>query len=60
MSYPKDLDEYTYDQLMAEIQRRDAMMRAGRCTYCGRFTSETPCRFPERHTLKAQKALTNA
>ena len=49
MSYPKDLDEYTDDELKDELGRRKQLMLKGLCTYCNR-PGETPtCKFPDRH-----------
>lgn len=50
MSYPRDLDEYAESELLAEVQRREDLRRAGNCDYCKRaFGKSPPCRFPERH-----------
>jgi hypothetical protein len=35
VSYPKDLDEYTDEQLVAEIDRRRYAESKGLCSYCG-------------------------
>lgn len=34
MGYPKDLDDYTTEQLVTELQRRERLTRQGRCWYC--------------------------
>lgn len=49
MSYPMSLDDYTDDQLAAEIARRTKSRKRGLCDYCKRRPSLPPCRFPERH-----------
>lgn len=46
-----DLDEYSEEQLIKELTRRYDLTGKGKCSYCGRPTSEDPCRFPKRHTL---------
>lgn len=53
MSYPKDLDEYTTDELRAELSRRANVLAEGNCDYCGRAGDSSPCRFPERHQQAA-------
>ena len=56
MSYPKDLDEYTDEQLVKELQRRGFHREAGNCSYCGKplFTfnhvGPGPCKQHERDT----------
>lgn len=50
MGYPRDLDEYTYTELITEIRLREAAVSHGRCSYCHRpFNGEPPCRFLVRH-----------
>lgn len=59
MSYRKDLDEYTDDQLQAELTMRRSRRAEGRCDYCNRRYDASPCRFPERHAkagLGAEKS----
>jgi hypothetical protein len=53
VSYPKDLDEYTDAQLDAEITRRARLAQKGLCTYCGQPSAADPCKFPERHSVRA-------
>lgn len=50
MSYPKDLDEYTQEELKAELTRRQLQQSQGNCDYCGRKCGAfPPCKFHERH-----------
>ncbi|MGD9749416.1 MAG: hypothetical protein AB7W59_00310 [Acidimicrobiia bacterium] len=49
MGYPKDLDEYSEDQLKGELERRAGLRAKGLCDYCGRPPSEPACRFQGRH-----------
>ena len=45
MSYQKDLDEYRDEELLNELQRRQAMRKQGRCSYCKQpIHSEKECR----------------
>ena len=50
MSLPLDLDEYTDDVLEREVARRIAARRQGRCSYCGRLLTDTPCRMRRHRT----------
>lgn len=49
MGYPKDLDEYSQEQLEHELERRRKAQEANKCDYCGRSPDQPACRFPERH-----------
>lgn len=50
MSYPRDLDEMSEDELRLEIIRRREARLAGQCDYCARpLDAEPACRFPGRH-----------
>lgn len=49
MSYPRDLDEYSENELLEEIERRRTVRERGLCDYCGRKPTTSPCKFPERH-----------
>lgn len=42
MSYPRGLDEYSRDELVKELLRRDVALLKGNCDYCGspRFRSQ--------------------
>ena len=53
MSYPKDLDEYTDNELTHELQRRMRLRERGLCDYCGRTDVTPTCKFPERHHREA-------
>lgn len=55
MSYPRDLDEYTEEELRAELRRREAFRALGLCDYCGR-PALTTCRFPDRHRAARRAA----
>jgi hypothetical protein len=52
MGFPLNLDEYTEEQLAAELERRKQAHAAGLCDYCKRPPSEPPCKFPERHAVR--------
>jgi hypothetical protein len=43
------LDEFTEENLLAEIRMRKAMRDAGHCDYCNRPNTEPTCRFLSRH-----------
>lgn len=52
MSYPKDLEEYSDEQLEKELKRREVLRRAGWCSYCmNRISSDAnptnSCRYHE-------------
>lgn len=49
MSYPRDLDEYSDDELEAERQRRVKLRARGQCPYCRQDFEDPPCRHPEQH-----------
>jgi len=49
VSYQKDLDEYTEEQLNNELTRRKKLRQRGRCDYCERVPATPPCRFSYRH-----------
>jgi hypothetical protein len=49
MSYPRDIDEFTDEELLNELKLRDHRRRKGLCDYCTRPRTTPPCRFPERH-----------
>ena len=56
MSYPKDLDEYTVDQLYDELRRRGKLQAEAKCDYCERkWFTDPSCKFPERHQGKDRK-----
>ncbi len=56
MSYPKDLDEYSYPELAREISRRFDLTNRGLCDYCGRQLNVEPsCKFLDRHSDKERK-----
>lgn len=45
------MDDLTDKQLEDELRRRRAARDSGVCDYCGRLSSETSCRFVDRHAL---------
>jgi len=47
----KDIDEYTDQELLAEIALRHKRRQAGLCDYCNRGYTEAACKFPERHQM---------
>lgn len=49
MSYPKDLDEYTEQEMREELARRMTNRDLGLCDYCGRPGKTPPCRMRDRH-----------
>jgi len=51
MSYALDLDEYTAERLLKELQRREELRSDGKCCYCERpFFIVPSCKFPLRHS----------
>ena len=53
MNYPRVLDEYSDDEPLDEIKRRQKAREKGRCDCCRQARTAQPCRFPERHREKA-------
>lgn len=51
MSYPRDIDEYTTEELVGEIMLRQKRRYRERCDYCDRLPDTDPCKFPARHNL---------
>lgn len=49
MSFPRDLDEYTIDELIEELRRRQRALAQEQCPYCQRSLSGPACRYPEQH-----------
>lgn len=50
MSYPKDLDEYSWMALQGEISDRLRLQKENKCTYCRQPRDSVPaCKFPDRH-----------
>ncbi len=51
MGFPKDLDEYTDQELARELEHRAERRYYGRCDYCNRLKDEGEswCKFPRRH-----------
>jgi hypothetical protein len=45
MSYPMDLDEYSFERIEQEYRRRLQCMAKNLCHYCGRdLYDRTPCK----------------
>ena len=55
MSYQRDLDEFTEEELRDELARREEARRLGLCDYCGRNGNATKCHFPSRHPSRPKK-----
>lgn len=51
MSYFKDLDEYTDEELLRELERRMRDRGKRVCDYCHREAGTPSCKFPLRHAL---------
>lgn len=51
MSYYKDLDEYTEQELKDELERRRTLRDEGKCDYCQQYGNTILCKFPERHRI---------
>lgn len=49
MSYPKDIEDYTTEELLVEVKRRLACKARGQCHYCLRPHDTSPCKFPNVH-----------
>lgn len=45
MSYPRDLDDYTSDELIAELLRRNGLVQQGKCGYCSQPLDTHTCKF---------------
>lgn len=45
------LGEFTSEELVEELMRRQARRASQRCDYCNRLPTQDPCRFPQRHNL---------
>lgn len=52
MGYLKHLDEYSEEELIAELTRRATIQAGGKCDYCGRNRITNSCKFIERHEIK--------
>lgn len=44
-----DLDEYTDQQILNEMERRKEKRKLGLCAYCWRPPSAPTCRYREQH-----------
>ena len=57
MSYPRDLEDYTANELWGELGRRSRLFNDGKCDYCGRVAGMVPaCKYPQRHAAAASMA----
>lgn len=45
MSYLNDIEDFTTDQLRAEIRRREEADREGKCWYCGHDLAAHTCKY---------------
>jgi hypothetical protein len=54
MSYPRDLDDYSDEELVSELSRRHINRLVGKCDYCGRPSNKKARCGSGRHTLTAQ------
>lgn len=58
MSYPKDLEEYSDQELLREVERRFGCWEDKVCSYCHRrLHSDPPCKMNALHTLGVEDAL---
>lgn len=55
MSYPMDLEDYTPDQLRAEVYRREQLTREGKCWYCGIYLHAHTCKHSEAARAKPRQ-----
>lgn len=55
MGYPRDLDEYTEEELLEELAQRKKLRAEGKCDYCQRAGGTPPCKFTERHHMTVCK-----
>lgn len=54
MSYPRDLDDYTDQELFRELARRAKRRKEGLCDYCtNKLNSKPVCMHPARHQGKS-------
>ena len=58
MGYPRDLDEYSEEELAEEVRQRATLRAQGKCDYCKGTDLNRPCRFPDRHRLLHAEAPT--
>lgn len=49
MGYPRDIDDYSDDELLDELRRREDMRARGLCDYCKSEVTAAPCRHRDRH-----------
>ncbi len=56
MSYPRDLDEFTTEELQEQLVLRATRLKDGKCDYCGQPGDMPFCRFQDRH-LAARRVV---
>jgi hypothetical protein len=49
VSYPRGLDDYSDEELLAELDRRAKARALGKCDYCLGRDSKRPCGQRARH-----------
>lgn len=54
MTYFKDLDEYSEEELLNELARRKSLQEQGCCDYCGRSGTSSSCKEKLRHYTAAK------
>ena len=54
MSYPRDLDDYSDEELMQELNERQHRRHGRVCTYCGGGYDTPLCKHPDRHKPDAR------
>lgn len=55
MTYPRGLDEYDDEALVAELVRRGGSRRRGKCSYCHRDVGAEMCAQPTQHVRTARE-----
>lgn len=58
VSYPKDIEDYSLEELEEEIERRVSLQHKDLCDYCERPAGSLPaCKHPDRHGTRVVKDL---
>ena len=57
VSYPRDLDEFTEEELREKLARREECRARGVCDYCEKNGNAPKCRFPRRHPSRTKRAV---
>ncbi len=55
MSYPRDLDDYSDEELMQELNERQHRRHGRLCTYCAQRYDHPSCKYPERHKADSRQ-----